>query len=126
MIFSIAGPKTIQEYNNLKQSKQEINIKNTSKQMDEYVYDKKGGIKNLGIIGFLTISDILTYDMIKNDKMMKNAPNFLKIIFGGTIAFLNLFAGKVIYDSEKIKQAKLNNHQEKLKLYCAQGLNAVV
>lgn len=126
MLFNIAGPKIFNEYNNLKQSKQEVNINKTSKKMDEYVYDKNSGLKNLGIIGGIILSDILSYDMIKNDKIIKNFPKFLKIIFAGVVSILNIYAGKIIYDAEKAKQMVLNNPQEKLKLYKEQGFNAVI
>ncbi len=126
MLFSIAGPKTIHEYNNLKQSKQEVNINKTSKQMDEYVYDKNSGLRNASIITGIVLSDILIADMLKNDKILKESPKYLKVIIGAVAVFLNLFAGNAIYNSEKEKQAVLNNNQEKLKIYQKRGLNAVI
>lgn len=126
MFLSIAGPKTIHEYNNLKHSKQEIKINTTSKQMDEYVYDKNGGLRNIGIISGFALLDTLILDMLKNDKAIKESPKFIKYLIGGITLMLNIYAGKVIYDTEKNKKAVLNNPQEKLKTYQKSGLNAVI
>ncbi len=126
MLISIAGPKTRNEYKNLIKTQREVNINNTSKKLDEYVYDKTGGVKTLGLISLLGFCDYLFYNMSNHEKMFSQNLRKNKIITLAGMAFYNLMAAYLLYEGEEIKQVKLSNPKTKLEIYRKSGINAVV
>lgn len=121
MIISFPSKEIKNEYNYLKSSKKEVNINNTSKKLDSYVYDKTHKFNNAKTLLFLTMMDLLYVGMwfkSKNKNFLTNSL-FMLLVANGII--LNC-----IFDEEKNKKYTLNNKDEKLRLYYRNGINAVV
>ena len=72
MLISIPARSTINEYKNLKTSQKEVKINETSKKLDEYVYDKTHKFGNYKAIGILGILDLLffPYFLCKNLRLI--------------------------------------------------------
>lgn len=121
MIITFPSKEIKNEYNYLKSSKKEVNINNTSKKLDSYVYDKTHKFNNAKTFGLLTAMDLLYAGMwfkSKNKNFLTNSL-FMLLLANGII--LNC-----IFDEEKNKKYTLNNKDEKLRLYYRNGINAVV
>lgn len=121
MIISIPSKETINEYKYLKSSKKEVNINKTSKNLDNYVYDKTHKFNNAKTLLLLTMMDLLYAGIWLKSKNK----NFLN-----SSLFMLLFANGIILncilDEEKNKKYTLNNKAEKLRLYNKNGINALV
>lgn len=121
MIINIPSQSTIKEYKYLRNSKQEININQTSKSLDEYMYDKTHKFKNAKTFGLLAAMDLLfscVWFKTKN-KTSLSGPLFMLLVANGIILDL-------IFSEEKNKKFELNNQDKKLALYRKNGINAVV
>lgn len=121
MLIDFPSKEIRNEYNYLRNSKKEININNTSKKLDSYVYDKTHKFNNTKTVLFLAGLNLLyagLWFITKNKKTLNNSL-FMMILADGII--LNC-----ISDEIKNKKYTLNDSSEKLRLYNRNGINAVV
>lgn len=121
MIISIPSKDTISEYKYLKSSQKEVNINQTSKNLDNYVYDKTHKFNNLKAFAGLAAINLLFIALLfksKNKAIMRE-PLFMLLIS-------NFFIGGNILNEGKNKKYTLNNMDEKLRLYNRNGINAVI
>lgn len=118
MILSIPSRSTISEYRHLKTSQKEVNINSTSKNLDEYIYDKTHNFNNVKIIGALALLDIAFSLVARKTKGLQDCLFML--------AIANFAGLGVALDNHSNKKYVLRNSDQKLKLYKQNGINAVV
>ena len=121
MLISFPSRETRNEYKYLRNSRQEVNINKTSKDLDSYVYDKTHKFNNAKTLLLLTTMDLLYAGIwlkSKNKNFLNNSL-FMLLLANGII--LNC-----IFEEEKNKKYTLNNKDEKFRLYNRNGINAVV
>ena len=63
-----------QEYNELKASQKPVKVSTTSRQMDEYVYDKHSGIKKLGLLSLMVLVNVLFASFTRERKSFSKIP----------------------------------------------------
>lgn len=121
MLISIPARSTINEYKNLKTSQKEVKINETSKKLDEYVYDKTHKFGNYKAIGILSILDLLFFPyLLKPKNRSMYGDELFALMIGNIVGF------GVILDNLKNKKRVLNNESKKFNLYKKNGINVVI
>lgn len=118
MLISIPKCSTINEYKNLKTSQKEISINSTSKNLDEYVYDKAHKFNNAKIFGILALADIALAIVARKAKWAQDSLFMLGLANAVGIWFA--------LDNNTNKKYVLRTIDEKLKMYRQSGINAIV
>lgn len=121
MLISIPSRSTINEYKNLKTSQKEVKINETSKKLDEYVYDKTNKFGNYKAIGILGILDLLFFPyLLKPKNRSMYGDELFALMIGNIVGF------GVILDNLKNKKRVLNDESKKFNLYKKNGINVVI
>ena len=121
MLVSIPTKATIKEYKYLKSSQKEVNINNTPKNLDEYVYNKEHHFNNIKILGGLTAIDLLFGCFFFKTKNKSTLGEALFMLCIANIAGIGL-----MLNNQKNKNKELNNLSKKLVLYKQNGINAII
>ncbi len=121
MLISIPNKATIKEYKYLKTSQKEVNINNTSKNLDEYIYNKEHHFNNIKILGLLAAIDLLFSCFFFK---AKNKSTFGESVFMLCIA--NIVGIALMLSNQKNKNSELNDSNKKLTLYKQNGINAII
>lgn len=126
MFISFPTRKTINEYKSLRLSQKEIKISSTSKQLDNYVYNKRSGLNYILGFGTLTLFNVLFYNFVKAEKPFSNSLKHNKIIGLSTLAIFDLMSLFTCSDYERRKKHILDNPELKRRIYIKNGINAVI
>ena len=114
-----------QEYNELKASQKPVKVSTTSRQMDEYVYDKHSGIKKLGLLSLMVLVNVLFASFTRERKSFSKIPwknNLTTAVLLGTY---DISAIAMLREAEKLKEATFASEKSKIHMYKKAGLNAI-
>jgi hypothetical protein len=114
-----------QEYRDLKTSQKPVKVSTTSKQLDEYVYDKNSGFKKVGILGLIVLVNVLFASFAKGRKPFSADVGKNNLITAAVLALYDLSSLGLMFDSERSKKAVFNSEKAKIRMYKEAGLNAI-
>lgn len=113
-----------QEYRELKASQRPVKVSTTSKQLDEYVYDKNSAYKKLGILGLLVMVNALFASFAKGRNLFSADPKKNNLITAAILGLYDVSSIGLILDAERSKKAVLNSEKAKVRMYKNAGINA--
>lgn len=124
-MFGIPSVSTVNEYKSLKASQKPVDVKTTSRELDEYVYSGKSGVASnvLLTLSAAAVNGAFIVECCKNLQNSKKALNgwhFLGLLIFD--ALLIAACKKMNYEQNKV----LSSPENKQALYKRKGLNAVI
>lgn len=115
-----------QEYRELKASQKPVKVSTTSKQMDEYVYDKHSGLKKLGLMGGLVALNFLIASFMKQRMPFSTNPKKNNLITAAILGVYDVCCMGLLLEGERSKKAVFASEKAKVRMYKNAGINAEI